>query len=403
MKTKTKLWAGTIGGLLLLVLLLGGIKAGQIGAMIAVGKTFSPPPEAVTSATVEQSQWAPTQPAIGTLVAARAVTLGAELPGLIREVSFESGRTIRRGAVLVRLDTSTEEAQLQAAEAEATLARLALERAESLRLGEANTQADLDAARARSQQAMATVAGLQATIAKKTIRAPFDGRIAIRQVEVGQVVSPGTPIASLQSVDPIHVEFWLPQQALADLKVGQEVQVRTDTFPGEHWHGAVTTINPEVDVATRNVRVRATLANADGRLRPGMFANVDVLSAEQRQVLLIPATAVLFAPFGDSVFVLEAPAPEEAGAAGAAQAGAPKAAQAAPQGSPAAAAPRLVAKQRFVRLGERRGDLVAVVSGLSAGETVVSSGAFKLRNGAAVVVRNDLAPDAQLAPRPENR
>jgi membrane fusion protein (multidrug efflux system) len=245
------------------------------------------------------------------------------------------------------------------------------------------------------------VAGLQATIAKKTIRAPFDGRIAIRQVELGQVVSPGTPIASLQSIDPIYAEFWLPQQALADLKEGQQVQVRTDTFPGQRWEGRVTTINPEVDVATRNVRVRATLPNGDARLRPGMFANVEVVSAERRPVLLIPATAVLFAPYGDSVYVLEQARPAEA-KAGAAPAEAPKAEQGAAAGPPAASAPGLVARQRFVRLGERRGDLVAVASGLAAGETVVSSGAFKLRNGMAVVVRNDLAPDAQLAPKPVN-
>jgi membrane fusion protein (multidrug efflux system) len=389
MKTKTKLWAGTIGGLILIVLLLGGIKAGQIGAMIAVGKTFAPPPEAVTTAKVEASEWQPTRPAVGSLVAVRAVTIGAELPGAIREVSFESGQAIRRGLVRVRLDASTEEAQLQSAEAEAALSRLALERAESLRQAEVTPQAELDTARARARQAEANVAALQATIAKKTIRAPFDGRVAIRQVEVGQVVSPGTPIASLQSVDPIHAEFWLPQQALADLKEGQAVQVRTDTFPGQRWDGRVTTINPEVDVATRNVRVRATVANADGRLRPGMYANVEVVSAERRAVLLVPATAVLFAPYGDSVYVLEEAKPEE-GAKGAPAA----AAGAAPPG------PRLVARQRFVRLGERRGDLVAVASGLAAGETVVSSGAFKLRNGAAVVVRNDLAPDARLAPTP---
>ena len=394
MKTKTKLWTGTLGGLLLLVLLLGGVKAGQIGAMIAVGKTFAPPPEAVTSATVAASEWRPSRPAIGTLVAVRGVTLGAELPGLIRQVGFESGQAIRRGELLVRLDTSTEEAQLQAAQAEAVLARLALTRAESLRQGEANTQADLDAARARAQQAEAAVAGLDATIAKKTIRAPFDGRIAIRQVELGQVVSPGTPIASLQSVDPIHVEFWLPQQALADLRVGQEVQARTDTFPGQPWSGRITTINPEVDVATRNVRVRATLPNPDGRLRPGMFANVEVVSAEQRPVLLIPATAVMFAPYGDSVFVLGAP-PAGEGAGGTPTGAAPK-------GEAPRAAGGLVAQQRFVRLGERRGDLVAVASGLAAGETVVSSGAFKLKNGMAVVVKNDLAPDARLAPAPAN-
>lgn len=398
MKIRTKIWVGTIAGLLILAGLLVGVKGGQIRTMMAAGEGFSMPPEAVTSATVEASSWQPARPAIGTLVAVRAVTLGSELPGLIREVTFESGLTIRRGAVLVRLDTSTEEAQLQAAEADAELARLGLERARSLRQGDATSQAELDTVQARARQADAVVAQLRATIAKKTIRAPFDGRIAIRQVEVGQVVAPGTPIASLQSIDPIHAEFWLPQQALADLKVGQRVALRTDTFPDQQWDGQLDTINPEVDVATRNVRIRATVPNRDGRLRPGMFVNVEVVSGERRPVLLIPATAVLFAPYGDSVYVIEDAAKAQAAAA----AGAPPAKAEGPPPPPPAPG-SLVARQRFVRLGERRGDLVAVASGLAAGEQVVSSGGFKLRNGAAVVVRNDLAPDARLAPRPSEQ
>jgi membrane fusion protein (multidrug efflux system) len=193
------------------------------------------------------------------------------------------------------------------------------------------------------------------------------------------VLSPGTPVASLQSVSPIYVDFWLPQQALADLQPGQRTRVRIDTFPDSQWEGELSVINPEVDVATRNVRMRATVPNQDGRLRPGMFANVDVLSPDKRDALIIPATAVLFAPYGDSVFALE-----EA-----------KQAQGQGQGQPG-----LVARQRFVRLGERRGDFVAVASGLKAGETVVSAGAFKLRNGASVVVNNALAPGAELTPRP---
>jgi membrane fusion protein (multidrug efflux system) len=281
---------------------------------------------------------------------------------------------VRRGAVLVRQDTSTEEAQLAAAEADAALARLNLDRAVSLREGGANTPADLDAAQARMKQAEAAVATLQATIAKKTIRAPFDGRISIRQVELGQVLAPGTPIASLQSVDPIHADFWLPQQALAQVKAGQRAHLHTDTFPGATWEGKVTTVNTEVDPTTRNVRMRATFPNPDGRLRPGMFAKAEVLSDETRDELVIPATAVIFAPYGDSVFVLEEKA--EGGKT------------------------TTVARQSFVRLGERRGDLVAVASGLGAGDTVVSSGAFKLRNGQAVVIRNELAPDARADPAP---
>ncbi len=377
MKTKTKRWLLTVVGLVLVIGVLGGIKASQIFTMVKAGESFAPPPESVATATVEEARWEASRGAIGTLVAERAVTLGAELTGAVREIAFESGSTVRRGAVLVKLDTSTEEAQLAAARADATLARVNLARARNLRAGEANAPADLDAAEARAQQADAAVATLRATIAKKTIRAPFDGRIGIRQAELGQVLAPGTPVASLQSVSPIHAEFSLPQQALAEVRAGLAVRMQSDAFPGKTWSGEVTVVNPEVEVATRNVRIRATFPNPDGRLRPGMFVNVSILSAEQRPVTVMPATAAVYAPYGDSVFVVE----EQR------EAGRP---------------PTRIARQRFVRLGERRGDFVEVVSGLSPGETVVSAGAFKLRNGAVVAVNQALAPKAQLAPRPEH-
>ncbi len=375
MKRKNVQRIVVVAGLLVVTGILAGVKAGQIVTMVRAGESFVPPPQAVSSATVEATPWESTRAAIGSLVAVRGVTLGAELPGTVREIAFESGTFVKRGALLVKLDTSAEEAQLAAAVAEASLAHVNLERARRLREGEVNAQADLDAAETRAAQADATVANLRAIIAKKTIRAPFDGRIAIRQVELGQVVSPGTPIASLQSVTPIHADFWLPQQALAELERGQRTRLRTDAFPDETWEGEITTVNPEVDPATRNVRVRATFPNADGRLRPGMFANVEVLSSEPRSALTVPATAVIFAPYGDSVFAIE-------------------------ERKDQAGRTTTVARQKFVRTGERRGDLVAVLSGLQAGETVVSSGAFKLRNGGAVAVNNALAPKANLAPRP---
>src|SRR6266540_2752920 len=258
MKSKRKQWIVTIAGLLVTVIVLVGAKANQIVSMVRAGDAFVPPPEAVTAAKVEAGEWEPTKAAIGSLVAVRGVVLGAELPGTVREIAFESGSSVKRGAVLVKLDTSNEEAQLAAALAEASLARLSHGRAQRLRQGEANAQADLDAAEARAKQADATVANLRATIAKKTIRAPFDGRVAIRQVELGQVVAPGTPIASLQSVSPIHADFWLPQQALAQLEDSEPVLFRTDAYPRGVWNVRITTINTEVDPATRNVRIRAT-------------------------------------------------------------------------------------------------------------------------------------------------
>ena len=377
MKTKTKLWIGVGLGVLAVVGILVGVKGAQIGSMIKAGKSFVPPPEAVTTARVEATTWQPLQDASGTLVAFRGVTVGSELSGAIREVSFDSGTSVKKGAILVKLDTSTEEAQLASAKADENLARLNYERAVEVRKGQANTPADLDAADARYKQAQAAANTIKATIEKKTIRAPFDGRIAIRQVELGQVLGAGAPVASLQSVTPIYVEFSLPQQALARLKVGQPVHLHTDTFPGATWNGKVSTINTEVDVATRNVKVRAAVPNEDGRLRPGMFTNVEVLAPEQVPVLLVPATAVIYAPYGDSVFVLDT--------------------KKGPDGKD-----QLTAQQRFVRLGERRGDLVAVLTGLKAGEAVISSGAFKLRSGASVVVRNDLAPDVQADPKPSD-
>ncbi len=378
MRSNRTLWVGVVGGLLALVLLLGGVKAGQILTMVRAGESFAPPPESVSSARVERSDWEATRGAIGSLVAERGVTLAAELPGTVRDISFESGSFVRKGTVLVRLDTSTEQAQLESARAEASLARVNLERARTLRRNESNTPADLDAAEARAKQADAAVAALEATISKKTLRAPFDGRISIRQVELGQVVAPGTPVASLQSVSPILAEFWLPQQALADVRVGQRARVRTDAFPGATWDGEITTVNTEVDVATRNVRVRATIPNPDGKLRPGMFANVEILSSEKRPVLMIPATAVMYAPYGDSVFAIEEQKDDKTGKQA------------------------LVARQKFVRLGDRRGDFVAVVSGLDAGERVVSAGAFKLRNGMRVAVNDAVGPSPRLDPKPAN-
>jgi membrane fusion protein (multidrug efflux system) len=375
MTTKRKLWIGAILGLLLVVGLLVGIKALQIRSMMKAGASFAPPPESVSSATVQADEWAGTRSAVASLVAVRGVVLGAEVGGTIREVDFESGASLRKGDVLVKLDTSAEEAQLQGALADAQLARVNLKRAEQLREAGSNAPSELDVARARAAQAEAAVSNLRAAIAKKMIRAPFDGRVAIRQVEVGQAVAVGAPIASLQSVHPIYADFWLPQQALVDLKPGQRARLRVDVYPDATWDGAVSTVNPEVDPATRNVRVRATFPNGDARLKPGMFASVDVLSGDKRPVVLVPATAVVFAPYGDSLFVVE-------------------------KAKDASGKESTVARQRFIRAGERRGDLVAVVSGVKPGETVVSGGAFKLKNGMPVVVSTGLGPKAEASPRP---
>jgi membrane fusion protein (multidrug efflux system) len=403
-QSRRRRWIIAILALVGIFVVLVGIKTAQIMTMIKAGKAMTPPPESVTSAKVEQVEWQPVRAAVGTLIAIRGVTLGTELTGTVRQINFENGSLVKKGAVLVRFDTSSEQAQLQSAVADAALAKQTLERAENLRKQEVNTLAELEAAQARDKQTRATVNNLQAIIGKKVIRAPFDGRVGIRAVELGQVLSPGTPIISLQTVSPIYAEFQLPQQSLADVKVGQKISLKIDVFPKESWEGTVTTINPEVDPGTRNVRMRATVENPDGRLNPGMFASVVVQSGEKGQAIVVPATSVIFAPYGDSVYVIEQQKDEDKPGQAKGEGEKPKApaGKAAAQ-KPGSDKPALIARQRFVRLGDRRGDFVAVVSGLAPGETVVSNGAFKLHNGESVMINNALAPAAQFVPAPVDR
>jgi membrane fusion protein (multidrug efflux system) len=359
--------------LVLVVGVLAGIKGLQISALASQGKSFVPPPEAVTAAPVAVDHWQPILTAVGTVVAAQGVTVSAEAPGVVREIAFDSGDVVRHGAPLIEIDSATERAELLAAEARAQLATANLARTRRLLEVGANAAADLDAAIAEAKQAEAQVASIRAVLAKKSVRAPFTGRLGIRQVSLGEFVADGAPIVSLQQFDPIHVDLSLPQQWLARLQAGQAVQISSDSLAGAPMRGTLTTINPDVDPATRNVGLRTTLRNPDGRLRAGMFVDVTVVFPEKRRVLTIPSTAVLYAPYGDSVFIVE---PARKGQRG------------------------HVVRQQFVRLGETRGDFVAVTSGLQAGQQVVTSGAFKLRPGAAVDIRSELAPEAELAPKP---
>jgi membrane fusion protein (multidrug efflux system) len=276
------------------------------------------------------------------------------------------------------LDAAVELAELRAAEATAELAQVTYQRMKDLIDSRSISQSEFDTADANLKRARAQVDNLRAIIDKKTIRAPFAGKLGIREISVGQYLTKGSSIVSLQSLDPIHVEFSLPQQKLSELREGLTVQVMSDSQPDASFEGTITAINPDIDPATRNVRIQATLANADGRLRPGMFVSVDLILARSEQVLFIPETAVLHAPFGDSVFVIERDDAVE---------GAEK---------------PLVVRQRFVRLGARQGDFVAVTSGVEAGEQIVTTGVFKLRPGMVVVIDNSLAPEFQLQPKPKN-
>lgn len=343
--------------------------------MIAAGKAYVPPPETVASAVVKAETWQKTLTAIATITAVQGVTLTPDIPGTVREIAFESGATVARGDLLVKLDTSTEEAQLKAVKAQLELARINLKRAEALWAEKTLPEAELDAARAAVAQFQANAEAIQATIEKKTIRAPFDGQLGLRQVQLGQYLEAGRPIVSLQSLAPVYAEFSLPQQELSKLATGMPVRLVSDAYPGRQFEGVLSAINPDLDPATRSVALQATFANPDRLLRPGMFARAEVLLSEHQEVLVIPATAVLSAPYGDSVYVIE-PAPATNAAGG------------------------LVVRQQFIRTGASRGDYVAVLSGLKPGERVASAGVFKLRNGIAVVENNELKPPATQTPRP---
>jgi len=351
---------------------LGGIKALQIRRMIDQAKQSAPPPETVTTATVRTESWESALTAIGTLEAVQGVTVAAELPGKVARIAFEAGARVRAGDLLVHQDTAAEEAQLAGAEAALSLAQDNLVRAKTLLAQGVYPRNQYDAAVTASQEAEAQVDNLRAVIEKKTIRAPFAGRLGLRLVNLGQSLNAGDPIVSLQALDPIFVDFVLPQQELPQVRPGLTVRVTSDAIPGETVRARVTAINPEVDPVTRSVRVQATAPNPEEHLRPGMFVNVAVVRPGQRTVLVIPATAVLYAPYGNSVFLVDQE-PEA----------------------------RKVLRQEFVELGESRGDFVEITKGLAEGDTVVSTGAFKLRNGQPVVVDNALEPEFKLAPRPK--
>lgn len=366
----------TVLGLIIIVAVLAGTKALQIRAMIAQGEQFAPPPEVVTSTSVQADTWEASLTAIGSLDAVQGVTLTAEMTGKVVHIAFEAGNRVSSGALLVQQDISVEQAQLRAAEALSELARINFERAKTLLPNNAISQSDYDSSQAQLTEALAQVDNIRAMIAKKTIRAPFSGRLGIRQVNLGQIINDGQAIVTLQSLGPVFVNFLLPQQQLAKIRTGLQVRVESNALPGQYIPGEITAIESEVDSATRNIRVQALLANPDDQLRPGMFADVTVVLPEVKDVLTIPATAVLYAPYSDSVFVIESKKDEA--------------------GEPAGKTVR----QQFVSLGEKRGDFIVVTAGLEAGETIVSAGVFKLRNGQDVVVDNKLAPEFKLAPRP---
>lgn len=360
-------------GLIVVLVVLGGVYAMMIRQLIAAASTMQPPPLSVATAEVRQGEWESILTAVGSLVAVQGTIVSAETEGVVRKIPFKPGSVVESGAVLVELDTEVEASQLQSAEASLELARANLRRARELFDSKTISRAELDAAEAAMKQAAAQRDNVQAVMAKKILRAPFTGRLGIRLISPGEFLSKGDPVVSLQSFDPIYAEFSLPQQDLSSLHEGLTVRVETDAWPEDVFTGEITALNPQVDVTTRTLRLQATLPNPDGRLRAGMFCEVEVVLPEAQSVLIVPGTAVLSSTSGDTVFVVE-PGSEEAGA--------------------------LVAKQRRVRTGDARGGFVSITSGVVEGEKVVMAGAFKLRDGAAVVLSDTGVPSPSLNPSP---
>jgi len=366
--------AGAIFGTLALFLALADVKAFQFRKMGASPMTM--PPTTVSSAVVKEEDWAPTLSAVGSISAVQGAIVSTELGGIVSEVGFQSGSEAKKGDVLLKLDSSSEEALLHTAEADLELARANLQRERDLAGRKVVSKQELDAAESTFGQKQGTVDNMRAFITKKQVRAPFDGQLGIRQVNVGQMINSGQQVVSLQALDPVYVDFALPQQELSKLAPGLEALVRTDAQSGREFKGKLTALNSMVDTVTRNVTLQATFENPDHALKPGMFVKIEIVLPEKGKTLVIPGSAVSYAPYGDSVFLIDK------------------------KKDPKTGKETQTLRQAFVRIGEARGDFVSVTQGLKAGDEVVSTGVFKLRNGMPVTINNDLAPKPQMNPTP---
>jgi membrane fusion protein (multidrug efflux system) len=368
--------------LVLVGLVFGGIFGFQAFKAHMIRKFMAAqgqPVQTVSTAKAAYGEWQPSFDAVGTLVAVRGADLAPEIAGIVTAIRFKSGDDVKAGAPLVDLNAAQEIAQLQALEASAQLAGINYARdAEQLKV-KAVSQAVVDTDAANLKAARAQLANQQALIDKKRIRAPFAGRLGIRAVNLGQYVSAGTKLVTLQALDPIFVDFSVPQSLLGSIAVGQEVAAKSDAFPGERFDGKVTAIDAKVDPATRNATVRASLQNPQHRLLPGMFATVEVHTGTVQRYLTLPQAAISYNPYGDTVYVVDE------------------------QGKGPAGKPKLVAEQRFVTTGATRGDQVAVLSGIKEGDIVVTAGQIKLRNGSPIVINNALQPLNNPAPHPKDQ
>jgi len=365
--------------LIVIVGVLGYFKVTQIMGFVALAKSgaFKQPPTAVTTTVASTSEWQPTMDTVGTMMAINGVTVSTDLAGIVDKIAFISGTKVKAGDLLVHLNTDQEQAQLAQAQAQLDLARVTLNRDRDLLAKRTIAQSDYDNAQANYRQFQATVDQYQALIARKTLRAPFDGVVGIRQANLGQYLKEGDPVVTLQSFDPIYVNFTLPQQDLGKLTVGQVVNVQLDAYGQHIFPGRINAINSMVDLATRNVQVQATLPNSDLKLRPGMFGKVSVILPQHEAVIALPVSSVHYAPYGDSVFIVTEAKGEDG-------------------------KPYKTVKEQFVKLGPARGDLISVTSGVKPGDEVVTSGVFRLKSGAPIIVNNKVQPDSEVSPTPAN-
>lgn len=366
--------------LVVLAALLGGLgfaKFRQVETAIAQGASYQPPPTAVTTVVAQKETWPSTLSVIGTAAAVEGVTLSADLPGTIDKIHFESGQWVHEGDILIELDTRQERAQLASLEAQRDLARINYGRADELAKAGVISRSEFDNATSQQKSTEAQVGDIRAAIARKTIHAPFSGLLGIRQVSLGQYLAAGQAIVSLQSLSPIYVNFGVPQQDTPKVIPGHVLRVTNSDLPGMGFTGRITALDSVISEQTRNIQVQATVTNKDNKLRPGMFVEVELPMGQPRQVVPLPASAINYAPYGDSVFVVSE------------------------MKDPKGNTYRGV-RQQVVKVEGSRGDQVAIISGINPGDEVVSSGVFRLRNGAPVLVNNIVKPSNSASPKPED-
>jgi len=368
--------------LLAVGVVFGGIFGFQAFKAVMIKKfitALSNPPQTISASTAATSEWQPKIEAIGSLRAVRGADLSLETPGVVESISFNSGDDVQEGATLLKLRIADDVARLESLKAMAELNEITLDRAQRLLKTQAVSQAQLDSDAANLKNAKAQVAQQEAIIDKKILRAPFAGHLGIRAVDLGQYLGAGTPIVTLQALDPIYVDFFVPQQSVDQVRLGQQVAIKVDAYKDQTFSGEISAVNPKVDISNRNVQIRAILKNPDHKLLPGMYATVDIAVGSPATYVTLPQTAITYNPYGDTVYVVES------------------------KGNDGEGKPQFTARQTFVTIGPTRGDQVAILRGVEAGDTIVTAGQIKLHNGSVVMIDNSVTPTAEAAPVPVDR